>query len=580
MSQLQQFLRGASKITYNNSSSGLTATVVQAAIDELDLSLDGAISDISDIRTLTGTVDGATNLGTFTGTTIADNSSVKSALQALETSTEGKVDKALYDANTILKADSDDTPVALTVGASTIVGRAAAGSIAALSPAQVRTIINVEDGATADQIASEVPYTNTTSGLAATNVQTAIDEVEGRLDTNETKANDLVTLSGVAANSTSLGTFTGATIPDSSTVKAALQSLETAHEEVDANVNDLVTLSGVAENATHLGTFTGTTIADSSTVKSALQALETYGETTRSLVSNFEWQGSVIDKDIVTPPGSPSTGDRYLIGLDEAGSAGTGAWSGKDGQIAEWNGSAWVFTDVTLGTYVGIDDESDGLYLKSSATVWTKKYFEATTASTGLEKVGFDIRLHSSSAGNGLGFSAGVLSVNVDDSSIEINADSLRVKADGIKDTMIDFGTGAGQVSASDIPVLDSGNNYTATDVEGVLTEIDGRLDVLEGAGSTAWAIKTAAYTAVEGDKLLVNTSGGAVTITLPASAVAGDEVVIRDAKRTSETNAITVARNGLNIGGLAEDMTMNINGVQVHLVYVDAGHGWSVSAA
>ena len=44
--------------------------------------------------------------------------------------------------------------------------------------------------------------------------------------------------------------------------------------EVDANVDDLVTLSGVAENSTNLGTFTGTTIADNETIKGALQDLE------------------------------------------------------------------------------------------------------------------------------------------------------------------------------------------------------------------------------------------------------------------------------------------------------------------
>jgi hypothetical protein len=55
--------------------------------------------------------------------------------------------KGAFNANTIMKADSDDTPVPLTVAASTIVGRTAAGSIAALTATQVRTIINVEDGA-------------------------------------------------------------------------------------------------------------------------------------------------------------------------------------------------------------------------------------------------------------------------------------------------------------------------------------------------------------------------------------------------------------------------------------------------
>jgi len=51
-----------------------------------------------------------------------------------------------YNANTILKADSDNTPAALAVGTNTIVGRAA-GTISALAGADVRTILNVEDGA-------------------------------------------------------------------------------------------------------------------------------------------------------------------------------------------------------------------------------------------------------------------------------------------------------------------------------------------------------------------------------------------------------------------------------------------------
>ena len=45
-----------------------------------------------------------------------------------------------------------------------------------------------------------------------------------------TVINDLVTLSGLPANSTTLGTFTGSIIPDSVTTKAAIQALETAIE--------------------------------------------------------------------------------------------------------------------------------------------------------------------------------------------------------------------------------------------------------------------------------------------------------------------------------------------------------------
>jgi hypothetical protein len=112
----------------------------------------------------------------------------------------------------------------------------------------------------------------------ATSIESKLVSLQGEVDAVEGDVANLVTLSGVAVDSTSLGTFTGSTIPDSQTIKQALQALETAHEEVDQNANDLISLSGVAENSANLGSFTGSTIADNQTIKSALQDLETAHE--------------------------------------------------------------------------------------------------------------------------------------------------------------------------------------------------------------------------------------------------------------------------------------------------------------
>jgi hypothetical protein len=60
------------------------------------------------------------------------------------------VTKALYDAYSILAAVTDDTPVAVTVAQDTIVGRKTGGAIDDLSASEVRTILNVADGATAN----------------------------------------------------------------------------------------------------------------------------------------------------------------------------------------------------------------------------------------------------------------------------------------------------------------------------------------------------------------------------------------------------------------------------------------------
>lgn len=188
------------------------------------------------------------------------------------------------------------------------------------------------------------------------------------------------------------------------------------------------------------------------------------------LFAGSEWYNSVLSATLLTPPGSPTAGDRYLIN-----GTGTGAWAGKDNQIAEWNGSSWVYTVPTAGGHVSSDAETSVIYI-FNGTSWDSKSYEATTASNGLVKVGNDIRIDAGAAGAGLGFSSGVLSVNVDNSSVEINVDTLRVKALGIKDTMIDFGTGAGQVSASDIPLADAGSYFPTDTVEAGLQYLAAQL--------------------------------------------------------------------------------------------------------
>lgn len=52
-----------------------------------------------------------------------------------------------FDANTILAANADNTPLPLTVAEQTVVGRITSGNIDALTATEVRTLLNVEDGA-------------------------------------------------------------------------------------------------------------------------------------------------------------------------------------------------------------------------------------------------------------------------------------------------------------------------------------------------------------------------------------------------------------------------------------------------
>lgn len=64
----------------------------------------------------------------------------------------------------------------------------------ALTVAQVRTLLNVEDGATADQSAAEVSFTPGSTGLTATNLQAAVEELDTTIDGLSTSNHAAVTL--------------------------------------------------------------------------------------------------------------------------------------------------------------------------------------------------------------------------------------------------------------------------------------------------------------------------------------------------------------------------------------------------
>jgi len=89
----------------------------------------------------------------------------------------------------------------------------------------------------------------------------------------------------------------------------------------------------------------------------------------------------------------------------------------------------------------------------------------------------------------------------------------------------------------------------------------------------------SATYTAVNGDQILVNTSGSgisaAVTINLPASPAIGNEVTFIDSGNNLASNNLTVGRNGSNINGSGSDLVVSANASAFTLVYVNAARGW-----
>ena len=109
----------------------------------------------------------------------------------------------LYDANTILKADVDNTPLALTIAEQRLIGRITGGVITALTATEIRTLINVENWAVAlstvksdADVASAISLKHTAgtdTALGAVGTKNPPIDADLALYRDSTAANALVT---------------------------------------------------------------------------------------------------------------------------------------------------------------------------------------------------------------------------------------------------------------------------------------------------------------------------------------------------------------------------------------------------
>ena len=69
-------------------------------------------------------------------------------------------------------------------------------------------------------------------------------------------------------------------------------------------------------------------------------------------IGRFAYHLSIKDRDLATPPGSPTAGDTYIVAA-----APTEAWAGQAGKVAVWSGSSWAFGTPRVGWVAYIEDE-------------------------------------------------------------------------------------------------------------------------------------------------------------------------------------------------------------------------------
>lgn len=182
----------------------------------------------------------------------------------------GEVQSFSTDSKTYLHNGTTRSPLVTAAHAETLTTKTI--------DADNNTISNLE----VDNLKAGVLNTSTTlTGASDLQVPSAL-AVKTYVDNTfspQTDVADLVTLTGVPANSTDLGTFTGVTIPDGQTIKAALQSLETGLENHLADAVD-------AHDASAISSIPSGNLA-ATDVQAALNELQSDIDT-RALDSNLQ----------------------------------------------------------------------------------------------------------------------------------------------------------------------------------------------------------------------------------------------------------------------------------------------------
>ena len=304
-------------------------------------------------------------------------------------------------------------------------------------------------------------------------------------------------------------------------------------------VNPVITLGGALANVTNAQLSNdGITIAGQDiSLGGSITADTIAGQISATTITN----GQLVNDGITIAGNDISLGGSITAATILAG---TNVVSGSsDGVLSQGNGiTAFSFDGSTAATVAVAADSTSGGNVKP--------------VSVGANGVGFDI---STIDGAGVGVSGGELIVNVDDSSIEIDADALRVKAAGVTNTMLvndgitiagnDTSLG-GSITAATIlngtNVL-SGSAQIGDYVKNLGTATGLTLGSNSGVGSEptiAVNYGSAANTAAQGNTavsflgttneidLSVNTfstvgAGGSVTIGLPDNVTIGNNLTV-----------------------------------------------------
>ncbi len=324
--------------------------------------------------------------------------------------------------------------------------------------------------------------------------------------------------------------------------------------------------SGTAGQLTYYAG-SGTTVSGNSnlTVSSGALTLGVTGGTAGSLIFSGSSTGAVTVKGSTTTVGTynfnlPTTaGSSGNVLASGGGSAAAMTWdtvSGNTTKLATVSGSLTNGNCVAADASGNLIDNGGACGSGGSGTV---------TSSTATQ-VAYYAASNNAVAGNSsLTIVGGALTLGVPTTT------QGQLKLSGSSTGTI---TVTGQAAAGtyefDLPTTAGSSGQFLTSAGGA-----GAPMTWSTAGLAAISVQNTSFNATSNSAYCVDTSGGAVTATLPASPANNDTIQFLDCTQTFTTNALTIGANTKSIMGTAANMIDNTTNLNFNLTYVSANTNW-----
>jgi chaperonin cofactor prefoldin len=561
----------ASAISFNNAASGLTAINAQDAIDEVEARVDTAESDISalegrmdtaelDISNLEGDLSNhlndaidahdasaislspAINGQTDVQSSLADHESRIAAVEGYDTDDIEEGINNLYftdaRARTAAVADSITDGVANIAPSQNAVHDAlalkldlAGGTMSGNIAMGNNSITNLVMTSDAHSAATREYVDNVAEGLHIHSPVRAVRStaIAGTYDNGVDGVGATFTPTSAVSNIDGLGSF-------------AIGQRIILNAQANNWENGIYTVSAV-DGSNHVTEFTRAIDFDSPEEVAGgdfvfVQAGSTY--------ANTGW----VETKTTTALGFGVSDEIAFLQFSGAGAYTAGDGLDLTGTIFSVNVSELVGDGIE-------DDGSNNFKVKVS-----------DIAGAGLEDDGSNnLQIAASAAGDALSLSAGVLSVNVDNSTIEIATDSLQVKDAGIVEAKL------ASLSVSTAKIQDDAvdKSKIASDVAGaglVQNVLDGSLEIAETAAGDGLSLTTGILSVNVGDGIQISSDAVAAKVSDFAGDGLEDDLSNNLKIKLDTDSALAVAATGLkvdtSIAGDGLDMASGVMSVNV----------------